>query len=298
MVSKEIQDFDEIRVKARAFLCYLLTRNIQNALPTVTQENIIQALKKIKKENVEIDALYILNAKGVQVIDAISNNPAYRRGKNSNKSSRAIYYRAVKEKKCILTDPYPSSKSKELVVTASYPVYDENGKLRYVVCLDIRLEKLLKVIHPTSIDSLFGKFNKIVYALFCFALMMVAFLLFFKGLTSIATYGINIEKLDIKEIFESTILITLSLAIFDLIKTIFEEEVLGKNKKEHIDDMHKTMVKFLGSIIIALSIEALMLVFKFAIIGPEKILYAVFLLFGVTILLFGLAYYLKSIRGD
>jgi hypothetical protein len=267
-------------------------------LPNISQEDIVQALKKIKKENTEIDALYILDKQGIQIIDAISNNADYRKGKNSNKSLRASYYRAVKEKKCIMTDPYPSSKTKEIVVTASYPVYDDKGKLRYVVCLDITLKNLLKVVHPTSIDSLFGRFNKIAYALFCFALFMVAFLLFFKGLSSIATYGFNIEKLDIKEIFESTILITLSLAIFDLIKTIFEEEVLGKNPKTHIDDIHKTMIRFLGSIIIALSIEALMLVFKFAIIGPEKILYAVFLLFGVTFLLFGLAYYLKSIKRD
>lgn len=298
MVSREIQDFNQIRVNARAFLCFLLTRNIPNSLPNISQDDIIQALKKIKKENTEIDALYILDKQGIQIIDAISNNADYRKGKNSNKSLRASYYRAVKEKKCIMTDPYPSSKTKEIVVTASYPVYDDKGKLKYVVCLDITLKNLLKVVHPTSIDSLFGRFNKIAYSLFCFALFLVAFLLFFKGLSSIATYGFSIEKLDIKEIFESTILITLSLAIFDLIKTIFEEEVLGKNAKTHIDDIHKTMIRFLGSIIIALSIEALMLVFKFAIIGPEKILYAVFLLMGVTFLLFGLAYYLKSIKRD
>jgi len=58
------------------------------------------------------------------------------------------------------------------------------------------------------------------------------------------------------------------------------------------------MIRFLGSIIIALSIEALMLVFKFAIMDPEKILYAVYLLIGVTFLLFGLAYYLKNIKKD
>jgi len=297
MVSKEIREFEEIRVRARAFLCYLLSRNIPNNVPQPNLDTIIQALKKIKKENKDIDALYVLDAKGVQIIDAISNDPKFRKGKNVNKSMRAYYYRAAKEKRCILTDPYPSSITKELIVTASYPVYDDKNKLHYIVCIDISLNKILKIAHPTSIDSIFGKFNKAAYSLFCFALFLVAFLLFFKGLTSIATYGISIGKLDIKEIFESTILITLSLAIFDLIKTIFEEEVLGRTKKEDAaEDIHKTMIRFLGSIIIALSIEALMLVFKFAIIGPEKILYAVFLLLGVTFLLFGLAYYLKSIK--
>ncbi len=298
MVTKEIKDFEEIRTRARAFLCYLLSRNIPNRMPNPLLDTMVKAIKKIKKENRDIDALYILDPMGIQMIDAVSDTNKYknRKGKNTNKSMRAFYYRAAREKKCILTDPYPSSAIGELIVTASYPVYDDNNKLKYIICLDITLEKILKAVHPTSIDSIFGKFNKLMYSLFCFALFTVAFLLFFKGLTSIATYGFRIEKLDIKEMFEATILITLSLAIFDLIKTIFEEEVLGKHKRNHDDDIHKTMIRFLGSIIIALSIEALMLVFKFAIMDPEKIVYAVYLLIGVTFLLFGLAYYLKNIK--
>ena len=71
--------------------------------------------------------------------------------------------------------------------------------------------------------------------------------------------------------------------------------MLGRNERDDSSGMHKTMVRFLGSIIIALAIEALMLVFKFAIIDAEHILYAVYLIGGVTLLLFGLAFYLKSI---
>jgi multisubunit Na+/H+ antiporter MnhB subunit len=53
------------------------------------------------------------------------------------------------------------------------------------------------------------------------------------------------------------------------------------------------MVRFLGSIIIALSIEALMLVFKFAITDPEKLLYAMYIVAGVAMLLITLAVYIK-----
>ncbi len=59
----------------------------------------------------------------------------------------------------------------------------------------------------------------------------------------------------------------------------------------------QTMVRFLGSIIIALSIEALMLVFKFALNDPSQLLYAVYIMFGVTALLVGLSYYLKVSHG-
>ena len=53
------------------------------------------------------------------------------------------------------------------------------------------------------------------------------------------------------------------------------------------------MVKFLGSIIIALAIEALMLVFKFAITDPSQLLYSMYIVGGVAMLLIGLAFYIK-----
>jgi hypothetical protein len=55
------------------------------------------------------------------------------------------------------------------------------------------------------------------------------------------------------------------------------------------------MVRFLGSIIIALAIEALMLVFKFAITDPVHIVYAVYLIGGVSVLIIGLAIYVKLV---
>ncbi|WP_456450430.1 PDC sensor domain-containing protein [Hydrogenimonas sp.] len=295
MVIKEIQQFAEIRPKARAYLCYLLSRNIPNKTPEVSLDNIVSALKKIKKEVKEIDTLYVLDAKGQQIINNISKTPSFRTGEGENRADRAYYYRAVREKRCILTDPYPSRIEGILVVTAAYPVYDETGKLRFVVALDIPLDKLLHMVHPSSGETAFGRFSKISYAAFSVALLAVAFILFINGVKAFFTTELNIFHIDIKEMFEATILLTLSLAIFDLVKAIFEEEVLGHHKKGEPDEIHKTMVRFLGSIIIALAIEALMLVFKFAIIDPEKLIYAVYLIGGVTMLLFGLSIYLKSI---
>lgn len=298
MVIKEIQQYSEIRPKARAYLCYLLARNIPNKTPEVSLDTIVSALKKIKKEVKEIDTLYVLDAKGRQVINNISKTQAYRSGAGENRADRAYYYRAVREKRCILTDPYPSKIEGILVVTAAYPVYNEKGQLQYVVCADIPLDKLLHMVHPSSGETAFGRFTRISYAAFSLALLAVAFILFINGIKSFFTAQFNIFNIDIKEMFEATILLTLALAIFDLVKAIFEEEVLGHHKKGEPDEIHKTMVRFLGSIIIALAIEALMLVFKFAIIDPEKLTYAVYLIGGVTMLLFGLSFYLKSIRKE
>jgi hypothetical protein len=293
MMPEEIAKFEQVRVQARAYLCLLLNRSIPNYLPNPDLDVIISGIKLLKKESIKVEALYILNAKGEQVTKNISDDPRVREVKSANHSSRAYYHRAVRERKCVITSPYPSILTNDLTVTASYPVYDNKKNLHYIVCMDISLKDLLSFAQPSSMEGMFNIVTKVSYSLFSISLLMVAFMLFFNGISSLLTHGINIEKIEIKEMFESTILLTLALAIFDLVKTIFEEEVLGHHDQQS-RDIHRTMIKFLGSIIIALSIEALMLVFKFALIDPEKIINAVYILGGVGILLAGLSLYLKA----
>ena len=198
------------------------------------------------------------------------------------------------ERRCTITDPYPSLLNDELTVTASEPIFDENGEIVYVACIDLPLSEVLRIAHPLASETAAGRFFKIVYAIFSIALAFVALLLFVKGIEGFLAYGLgHYERIEIKDIFEATILLTLSLAIFDLVKTLFEEEVLGRSKKDPASDIHKTMVRFLGSIIIALSIEALMLVFKFAMTAPEMLINAIYIIGGVAILIISLAIYIR-----
>ena len=297
MVIKEIQEFSEIRTKARAYLCYVISRAVPNRVPGIDLRTLQESIKKIKKSISQFEAIYILDAQGKQVTKNVSADPKFRdRGLGKNRLDRAYYYRAVKEKRCVLTDPYPSLIGNTMVVTASYPIYNDKKELQYILCVDISLENILKMVHPSSVDSFFGKMIKYGYTAFSLALLAVAILLFTKGVGSFLVHGINFNAIDIKEMFEATILLTLSLAIFDLVKAIFEEEVLGHHKKNAPDDIHKTMVRFLGSIIIALAIEALMLVFKFAIIDPNKLIFAVYLIAGISLLLISLSVYLRAIK--
>ena len=295
MVIREIQQFAEVRPRARAYLCYLFTRNIPNRMPEPNIDVITASLDKIVHEVEEFEALYVLNHRGEQVINNITDDPHKKGGLGQNRSAKSYYYRAVREKRCVLSDPYPSTLTNELTVTASYPIYDEQGALRYIACIDVSLEHVLKIAHPSSLQSAFGKSSQIIYTIFSLSLLAIAMLLLYNGMRSLFMHGFEFNLLDIEAMFQSTILITLSLAIFDLVKTIFEEEVLGRNERDESSGIHKTMVRFLGSIIIALAIEALMLVFKYAIIDSAHILNAVYLIGGVTLLLFGLAFYLKAI---
>ena len=302
MVIREIKEYAQVRTKARAYLCYMISRHASNV--GLTQKNLaehtakeLQALKVVLPD---AEVFYAVDKDGIQISSNVSKNKRLNGEREGiDRSDRAYFYKTVDEQRCVLTDPYPSLATNNMVITASYPVYDDEKNLLYILCVDITLDNILKMVHPSSVDSGFGKSTKFVYACFSIALALVSLLLFVKGVSGFLHLGTHVDTIDINEMFKATILLTLALAIFDLVKAIFEEEVLGKEKKDGAGEGHQTMIRFLGSIIIALSIEALMLVFKFAITEPEKLISAVYLILGVTSLMIGLSIYIyvnKSVK--
>ena len=293
MVAKDIDNFAQIRVKARAYFCYLFSKNLPNRLPEISVESIMGKMQKIKGDLKECEGVYLLDYKGVQVSPTFLKQGRLDEDVGLIRSDRAYYYRAMKERRCTITDPYPSLITQELTITASQPVFDETGNIQYVACMDMPLNELLRVMHPMAFSSVFGQWMRYSYAAYALALSIIALMLFFKAIGTIVMFGQHLINIELNDIFESTILLTLSLAIFDLVKTLLEEEVLGERSASSTFDMHKTMVRFLGSIIIALSIEALMLVFKFAITEPSKLINAIYIIGGVFLLMIGLAVYIR-----
>lgn len=290
MLVNDIKNFSEVRYNLRAYLSYLFDRNIPNNSLAVSLDVIKKGFDKIAHEIERFDAFYVLGPNGVQLEDSFSlaSNKIPAGGKGENRSQKAYYYRAVKENRCVLSDPYPSSLTNELCVTASKPIYDDNGKLKFVICVDMSLNDAIKLISPDHVALSFHKFTKSVYTFFALALFCVVCVL---AWLSVKTFWQGFNNINISEMFETTILLTLALAIFDLVKAIFEEEVLGRLKSEK-SGISRTMVRFIASIIIALAIEALMLVFKFAITSPREIVFAVYLIAGVAMLLVSLSIYL------
>lgn len=298
MIVREIQEFSQARYQARAYLCYLLTRNMPSGLPSPNLQNIIKGLNKIAHEVDNIDALYVLDPNGIQITNNVSSNIKFQTGKDEDRSGKSYFYRAIKEGRCVLSDPYPSSLTNSLCVTAGFPVYNDKDEICYVVCIDVSLVNILKIAQPSRAVKVFTLLSRTIYTCFSIALFLIASVMFFHGIENFSHNGFNLTTINIEKMFQATILLTLALAIFDLVKTIFEEEVLGRNKNNQNNEIHKTMVRFLGSIIIALAIEALMLVFKFAMMKPENIIYAVYLIIGVTSLLVGLSIYLKTVNSS
>jgi hypothetical protein len=106
------------------------------------------------------------------------------------------------------------------------------------------------------------------------------------GLVSFGMYLFSDAAMDLEVVFKPVIALTLGLAVFDLGKTIFEQEVLPRTQK--ISDVFnpKSLITFMSSIMIALLIEALLIVFKISINNYHDLPYAAALILAISMLLF------------
>ena len=195
MVASDIQEFSAGRTKARAYFCYMFSKNIPNRLPSLSQEMIIPRLLKIKADLEGSDGVYLLDHKGVQLTPTFAKNKQIDDDAGRIRADRAYYYRAVREERCSITDPYPSLITGELCVTASQPIYCEDGNLKYVACLDMPLDEVLKISHLNTMDTFFAKFFKYSYAIFAVALIAVAILLFLSGVQTFFVKEISASNL-------------------------------------------------------------------------------------------------------
>ena len=200
MVIKEIQEYASIRTKARAYLCYILSRNISLVNFHTDNNAFIKNQLQTLKDNIpQGDLFYVLNANGQQIGHMFTKkgqlSSEYEVG--TDRSDRAYYYKTLQEHRCVLTDPYPSLGTNKMVVTSSFPIYDEENNLLFIICVDIELKEILKMVHPSSVDSIFGQFSKVVYAAFSVALAMVALLLFLKGISSFFSLGLHFNTIDV-----------------------------------------------------------------------------------------------------
>lgn len=166
---------------------------------------------------------------------------------------------------------------------------------RYTV-FDCDLILLLEELRLIDYNSIHEKFKQGIYVLAASLLTLISIALILYGAYVLLTILFITETLDFfHDIFKSIIAITLGIAIFDLAKQIIEHEVLFRSFSHGEDRQYKILGKFLISIVIALSIETLMVVFKITLDDYSKMLSAFYLLIGTTVMFVGLAYFYKTV---
>ena len=128
--------------------------------------------------------------------------------------------------------------------------------------------------------------------------MLLSLITILFSLYDFVSYLIKEHVLSLEMVFKPIISITLGIAIFDLAKTILEQEVFFKYDLKNTLVETNMLTKFLITIIIALSIEALIVVFKIAINNYDKMIHAFYLIVGIAVILISLTVFIRFTSKD
>lgn len=186
--------------------------------------------------------------------------------------------------------PYISTATGQMCVTVVHAT-----KTGYIF-LDFKLRGLLERFDLIENRSGFRRLSRYAYALIGGGLLFFGIFVVFYGLYTFGAYFFGAETLSLDVVFKPVIALTLGLAVFDLGKTIYEQEVLPKT--QHVQDSFnaKTLLNFSVSIIIALLIEALLVVFKISISDYRDLPYAATLIGSLSALLLVFAIFVYLVR--
>ncbi|RYY75076.1 MAG: hypothetical protein EOO52_12275 [Gammaproteobacteria bacterium] len=256
-----------------------------------------KTVERLYKSYPFVELLYCLDENGMQITVSaaapnIDDSKRSEPGMRSDRSNRAYYTKAVKnEKISTVTSPYLSNATHQLAISAVQRYITEQNKIGFLV-INFNLEKLIIFLNGDDLRRRVHPFFQAVYAVIGAMLVLIATLLLYYGGKDMYSVVQNHINEPIK-IFGAVILVTLGLAIFDLGKTILEEEVFLHKDIHHEGSMRRTISRFMSAIVIAVSIESLLLMFKSLLGGEDHLNSAVLMLFAAVSMLVGLGVYLK-----
>ena len=243
-----------------------------------------------------VELLYLLDERGKQIspnIAAVSDTQVSEGGEGRDRSMRPYFKLAQASEGVNITAPYLSSASNMLCVSAIVRLCDpETGEQTYVV-LDINLTGAIEFMMGDHARRRFLPVFRAVYIVIVMGLAAVTGVLLYAAFGElIALHEVrnDSEALHLKP-FGVIIFLTLALAIFDLGKTILEEEVLMHKDIFRHSSTRRTITRFIAAILIAVSIEALLLMFKSALGVTHEMVEAVWMMFAAVGLLVGLGLY-------
>jgi hypothetical protein len=230
----------------------------------------------------------------VYCVDKTTNtqiSPNYYRHKkddSANHKNRAYLFPKLhfKQNNIAFSTVYISTATRNNCITASVKIDNT------IIFLDFKLEVLLEKLNLIEFNKPFHTITKTFYALAGFSMAFLSVFIIFYSLYGFFTdfFMQDISALD--SIFKPIIALTLGIAIFDLAKTILEQEVFFKSYSQDSKVETKMITKFLITIIIALSIEALMVVFKIALRDYDKMVNALYLISGVSMIIIALSIFI------
>ena len=254
------------------------------------------ALNALSKHYPFATLIYTLDQNGIQTSENVNHSEKMRQtnsylGKNRNQ--RPYFILAQRTEHVVVTEPYLSTVNNKLCLSAAVKLIHPTSAQHGYLVLDLDLAKTIAFFMGDSSRTRFEPFFKSIYVLIVVGLLSVVLVLLYAAFSDIATLfnaGHTLEAIQLKP-FSIIIFITLALAIFDLGKTILEEEVLMRKDILRHSSTRRTITRFIAAILIAVSIEALMLMFKGALHNGIESMQGVWMMLTAVGLLVGLGIY-------
>ncbi|MCX7097051.1 MAG: Cache domain protein [Methylococcales bacterium] len=292
-----IEKYEEHRVAIQNLLSSILGCFADEKMFEQNQTELAKVVDSLCSYYPFVSLLYLLDADGKQICQNVpgshfKNHPKI--GLGVDRSNRPYFLLAKKTTGVVVTEPYLSSVRRELCLSTCIKVDHEDGSTKGYIVLDIDVSATLSFLTGDSRRIHFEPYFKAIYSLIVLGLFSVALvLLYAAGLECLKVVRSLTSPEQVMEIpFGVVIYLTLALAIFDLGKTTLEEEVLLYKDILRHSSTRRTITRFIAVIIIAVSIEALLMIFKFALNGGgEHIIEAVWIIIAAALLLVSLGVY-------
>jgi hypothetical protein len=292
-----IEKYEEHRLAIHNLLSSILGCFADEKMFEQNQEELTRVAVSLCSYYPFVSLLYLLDAQGKQICKNVpgshfKNHPKI--GMGADRSNRPYYLLARKTNTVVVTEPYLSSVRRELCLSTSVKIVNDDGSTKGYIVLDIDVSATLAFLTGDSRRVHFEPYFKVMYSLIVLGLFSVALvLLYAAGRECIkVVHSMTTPQQTMEIPFGVVIYLTLALAIFDLGKTTLEEEVLLYKDILRHSSTRRTITRFIAVIIIAVSIEALLMIFKFALNGGgEHIIEAVWIIIAAALLLVSLGVY-------
>ena len=133
--------------------------------------------------------------------------------------------------------------------------------------------------------------SRIVFAGASLLLLLAAMSLIVLGVGDAVMAVRSAKKAGADAVLDALGYIIVAIAVFDVAKYLFEDEVRRGDEKRSAAEARRSLTKFLSTIVIALFLKALVVVFKTARGDVEQLVYPTLLLAASVLVLVGLGAY-------
>lgn len=294
-----IEQYHDNREAIRELMASMVT-GIADARLLYDEEAQRRTLDCLNEQYPFVELLFALDESGVQTSDNVSSRAVnggcdakVGSGRGKDRSQRPYFLLARESSEVVVTDPYLSSASRDLCLSAALQWRAPDGGVAGYMVVDVSLGKTVEFLMGDTDRRRFQPLFRLVYSLIVLGLMAVVGALLvtaFAELLPLLTGQATGAEKHLKP-FGIIIFLTLALAIFDLGKTVLEEEVLMHKDIYRHSSTRRTITRFMAAILIAVSIESLLLMFKSVLGEGTHLSEAVWIMFAAATLLIGLGVY-------